>query len=586
MRKALLLTLVFILSLFVFCSKKDSSVTGPTGTTPDDGGETVATAFKLVKHAIYADLPNSVVFLFQVTDLENRGVDFLTADRFQIFEEDKLLDPTAASAYLLKANDVDYVAKTRVIIDNNVGTNLDALKKGAVEFINKADPKEEIAIYTMSDKLEKIQDFSSDPAMLAAAVNGITEGAAEANVYGSIMEVNREDKEEYTLGHVQQNMVVIFTDSPDDVNAYPIEVVSVANRTRKIYTVGYGGVDKTELEQIGAKAYYAAADEAGILQAAAQVQKDLISYMNSFYRLVYRSTLRGGTGHTLSLKISGNLNTGDGAELIGTFDSTSFVDVEDGLYVNWSYAAPEGVSVVLVMVDGQATIHVLSMGGAKIPIFTFSVADDNVVSVAGGSGGMATISAKGADGDSTLLTIKDTANGLTKAITVKVVSFQMGAVLFEKWDNVNGTAVSDLTKDPRYPANPSSVEQLTSWEIPKDVGDNYGTRVRGYLHPPQTGKYTFWISSDDASELLLSTDESPDNAVKICYVSSWTNSREWTKETNQKSIAIELEAGKAYYMESLHKEGGGGDNCAVAWAAEGASKEVITGDFLSLWLGN
>jgi len=586
MRKTVTLTMLLILSLFVFCSKKDSGVTGPTGTTPDDGGETVATAFKLVKHAIYADLPNSVVFLFQVTDLENRGVDFLSADRFQIFEEGKLLDPVAASAYLLKANDIDYVARARVLIDNNVGTNLDALKKGAVEFINNADPKEEIAIYTMSDKLEKIQDFSSDPATLAAAVNGITEGAATANIYGSIMEVNREDKEEYTLGHVQQNMVIIFTDSPDDVGAYPIEVISVANRARKIYTVGYGGVDKTELEQIGAKAYYAAADEAGILLAAAQVQKDLIGYMNSFYRLVYRSALRGGTGHTLSLKISGNLNSGVGAELIGTFNSTSFVDVGDGLYVNWSYAAPEGVSVVLVMVDGQTTIHVLSMGGAKLPVFKFNVADNSVAAVSSGSGGRATISAKGADGDSTLLTIRDTANGLSKEITIKVVSFQMGSVLFEKWDNITGTSVNDLTRDPRYPANPSSVKELTSWEIPKDVGDNYGTRVRGFLHPPQTGKYTFWISSDDASELLLSTDESPDNAVKICNVSSWTNSREWNKETNQKSIAIKLEAGKAYYMESLQKEGGGGDNCAVAWAAEGASKDVITGDFLSLWLGN
>jgi len=184
------------------------------------------------------------------------------------------------------------------------------------------------------------------------------------------------------------------------------------------------------------------------------------------------------------------------------------------------------------------------------------------------------------------VTITDTANNLTKVITVKVVRYQMGVVLFEVWKNVNGTSVTNLINDPRFPNNPSEVSELTSWEIPKDVDDNYGTRVRGFIHPAQTGKYTFWISSDDASSLRLSTDEDPNNAVEICKVSSWTNSREWNKETNQKSAPIELEAGKAYYMESLHNEGGGGDNLAVAWAIEGATKEILSGDFISKWIGN
>ncbi len=567
-------------------SSKDDTVTGPSGNTPENNGDATPTSFVFVKHAIYEQLPNSVVVLFQVTDMEKKGVDFITVDRFQVFEEEKLIDPVASSMTVLKKNDLNYTARIKLLIDNNSGTNLDALKKGAVEFINKADPQEEIAVYTVSDKLEKVQDFTGDASALIAAVNGITEGGAGANIYGAIMEVNREDKEEYTLGYIQQNAVVLFTDSPDDVGAYPIQVVSVANRNRKIYTVGYGGVDATELEQIGAKAYYQATDEAAILKAAAQVQSDLVAYLNSFYWLSYRTALRNGSGHSLKLRISGNTNTGEGAELIGTFNSASFVDVEDGLYVNWSYATPEGVDVVLVMVDGKRTIQVLSMGGANVPVFSFSMADENVATVSGGGGGKATIYAKGADGDSTLLTIRDTANGLMKEVVVKVVSFQMGAVLFEKWNNIPGTAVNDLKKDPRFPDNPNEVQELSSWEIPKDKDDNYGTRVRGYLHPPQTGNYTFWISSDDNSELWLSTDDDPKNVVKICYVATWTSSREWSKETNQKSVAIELQAGKHYYMETVHKEGGGGDNLAVAWAVEGASREIISGDYLSLWIGD
>ena len=110
---------------------------------------------------------------------------------------------------------------------------------------------------------------------------------------------------------------------------------------------------------------------------------------------------------------------------------------------------------------------------------------------------------------------------------------------------------------------------LTSFEGPTNWADNYGTRIRGYLYPPADGNYTFWIASDDASQLRLSTDDDPCHAVQIAYVSSWTNSREWNKETNQQSAPKPLLAGHKYYIEALQKEGTGGDNIAVAWQGPG-----------------
>ena len=50
---------------------------------------------------------------------------------------------------------------------------------------------------------------------------------------------------------------------------------------------------------------------------------------------------------------------------------------------------------------------------------------------------------------------------------------------------------------------------------PINWNDDYGTRMRGYVHPPTTGDYVFWISSDDNSELWLSTDEDPAHKVQI-----------------------------------------------------------------------
>ncbi len=160
----------------------------------------------------------------------------------------------------------------------------------------------------------------------------------------------------------------------------------------------------------------------------------------------------------------------------------------------------------------------------------------------------------------------------------------MGTILREWWTGISGTGVSSLTSNANYPDNPSGSSYLTSLEGPIDWVDNYGTRIRGYLYPPTTGSYTFWIAGDDNCELWLSTDGTPDNAALIAEVTSWTDSREWDKYSSQESAAISLAAGQKYYIEVLHKEGTGGDNIAVAWSGPGISQQVISGTYLSPWL--
>ncbi len=160
-----------------------------------------------------------------------------------------------------------------------------------------------------------------------------------------------------------------------------------------------------------------------------------------------------------------------------------------------------------------------------------------------------------------------------------------GTILRQWWTDISGTLVSDLTSSPDYPDNPSGSNEPTSFEAPTDWADNYGTRMRGYVYPPTTGDYTFWIASDDYSELWLSTDDNPANAVLIANVPGWTNSRIWDSYPEQQSSVISLNGGQGYYIEALHKEGGGGDNLAVAWQGPGISQAVIDGAYLSPWTG-
>ena len=136
-----------------------------------------------------------------------------------------------------------------------------------------------------------------------------------------------------------------------------------------------------------------------------------------------------------------------------------------------------------------------------------------------------------------------------------------GTIGREEWAKVPGTAVSDIP----LAQPPTTTGVLSSLEGPTDVADNYGDRIRGFLIAPQTGDYRFWVAGDDNCEFWLSPDEDPAHKQRLAYVPGWTPTRQWTWYAAQASAPVALVAGQRYYLEVLHKEGGGGDNVAVTW---------------------
>ena len=64
----------------------------------------------------------------------------------------------------------------------------------------------------------------------------------------------------------------------------------------------------------------------------------------------------------------------------------------------------------------------------------------------------------------------------------------------------------------------------------------------------------------------MSTDADPANVLQITQESQWRGVRNYGDEDEFNSAPIFLEKGKAYFIECFAKEGGGGDNMAVAWS--------------------
>jgi len=173
--------------------------------------------------------------------------------------------------------------------------------------------------------------------------------------------------------------------------------------------------------------------------------------------------------------------------------------------------------------------------------------------------------------------------------TVTPATFGSGKLLREVWTGITGNDVINLTSLPTYPNAPTLKTEVSRFETPTNESDNYGQRLRGWLHPQVTGQYRFWIAGDDESQLFLSTDTSPNNRTLIARVAAgvWTDPQQWTKFPSQTSALITLVAGQRYYIEALHKEGAGGDNLAVAWQVPSTTGPVvIDGLFLSPWTPN
>ncbi|GEO03937.1 hypothetical protein AAE02nite_16010 [Adhaeribacter aerolatus] len=153
-----------------------------------------------------------------------------------------------------------------------------------------------------------------------------------------------------------------------------------------------------------------------------------------------------------------------------------------------------------------------------------------------------------------------------------------GSISYDYWLNVPAWyGVSQIPVN----TTPNGSRKQTSFSSPANVADYFGARMRGYICPPTSGNYVFYIAGDDQADLFLSTDDNPANKQMIAYLSSTTGADQYTKDASQQSKTVYLQAGRRYYIEALHKEGVGLDNVNVAWKLpDGTMQAPIAGAHL------
>jgi PA14 domain/Bacterial Ig-like domain/GLEYA domain len=144
--------------------------------------------------------------------------------------------------------------------------------------------------------------------------------------------------------------------------------------------------------------------------------------------------------------------------------------------------------------------------------------------------------------------------------------FVPGLITFKTYETGAGNAVSMLTASPLYPDSPRESLYITAIDTrlayPNDNHEAYGGQLEGFIVPPISGNFIFYLNSDDASEFWLNKDgpDTQDITGSVKIVEEITCCE---NPSVHSSAPIPLVAGQRYYFKGLWKEGVGGDYMQV-----------------------
>ena len=178
--------------------------------------------------------------------------------------------------------------------------------------------------------------------------------------------------------------------------------------------------------------------------------------------------------------------------------------------------------------------------------------------------------------------------GLTSISSLAAPVETPGFLKFEYYRGMDAgldlTAVADLISWTGYPNAPDMTSYTSALDsrpvFPNDNHEHYGARMTGWLVPLETADYYFFLKSDDASELWLSSDATEANLALIadqigcCNAFTEPNPDNPVFYTTQ--TPLHLVAGQKYAVQLLLKEGAGGDYAQVAWRKAGDTAPAAT----------
>ncbi|QQL43724.1 PA14 domain-containing protein [Sulfuriroseicoccus oceanibius] len=165
-----------------------------------------------------------------------------------------------------------------------------------------------------------------------------------------------------------------------------------------------------------------------------------------------------------------------------------------------------------------------------------------------------------------------------------------GYFTYERWDNHFAFDVSGLIEDDVFYQEPALRFRYDQNRF-FGIKDATGWRIRGYVTAPESGEYQFWLSTNNASHLWISSDETKYRKSLYAMLGAEVgtghgihrdSSALWDTYASQMSGPIQMEAGQRYFIEVLSSQPyDGACHISLAWARPGQDREPLDMQFVS-----
>lgn len=488
--------------------------------------------YALTKHIIETRYPCFVNIMFQVTDMDGKGVKNLSKEDFEVKENFQPISPTESAINIKKRDAVPYILKTVLMIDNSssVAADLAIIKSAAISLVNSIVPQQEIAIYKFSESVIKVQDFTSDRTILTSAINSLDVGLPSTNLYGAVLEGVSLWEEFYNLNEIQQGFLLLITDGRDTQSSHTLGEALNKRGNKKIYTIGLGSeIDPEALGILGNAGFVSINDVNLLALSFSQIQTQMDDYANSFYLLNYMSPKRGNSNHTIQLSVKGNLNSGVNSTIMGEFNSSGFTSAIKGIYVNLSNEKPSGIDTIYLRKGEGYNLIAESHLPIGTPVYEWSSSNnsDVVINPDQSSNSRVEIIALGDSNTVVIIKVKDVVNQLERDLFVFITGKRYFSQFFEAgtipygW-NSGGNAKWYIVSDTKVKGGYSAKSGL--------IGDNQQTYIQATYAIPVNSNLTvsFYrkVSSEENYDKLTFY-------VNNAEIASWSGESNWTKFTYQ-----------------------------------------------------
>jgi hypothetical protein len=258
----------------------------------------------LLTDSLFTSIPCHVNFMFQLVDSKNHGCPNLGMDSLKFYEDNQPLSPSESQVKLTKRGTLEYQLRTVLMLDNSasVKNNLTAIKEAAIGLVRSRDKNQRIAIYSFSEHVILLQDFTDDTTKLIQAIRGLKEGQMSTDLYGAVITGTGRWKEEYNEKQVIDGFLLLLTDGADTQGRYTLGQALDACKNKKVLAVGVGNeLDTKILSDIANCGFSKINDYAELPRKFSEFQTFMVDWANSFYWLIYKSPKRGDHYHTFKM---------------------------------------------------------------------------------------------------------------------------------------------------------------------------------------------------------------------------------------------------------------------------------------------